>query len=43
MAGVSAIPVEIVSRIAIRESLEELGERLRQVEQPILKERLQVL
>jgi len=35
MAGVSAI--------AIRESLEELGERLRQVEQPILKERLQVL
>jgi folylpolyglutamate synthase/dihydropteroate synthase len=39
MAGVSAIPVGIVSRIAIRESLEELGERLRQVEQPILKER----
>ncbi len=35
MAGVSAI--------AIRESLEELGERLRVVEQPILKERLQVL
>jgi transposase len=35
MAGVSAI--------AIRESLEELGERLRQVEQPLLKERLQVL
>ena len=32
-----------VSTIAIRESLEELGERLRQVEQPILKERLQVL
>ena len=35
MAGVSAI--------AIKESLEELGGRLRQVEQPILKERLQVL
>ena len=35
MAGVSAI--------AIKESLDELGERLRQVEQPILKERLQVL
>lgn len=35
MAGVSAI--------AIKESLEELGTRLRQTEQPILKERLQVL
>ena len=35
MAGVSAI--------AIKKSLKELGERLRQVEQPILKERLQVL
>jgi transposase len=35
MAGVSAI--------AIKESLDELGERLRQTEQPILKERLQVL
>jgi L-alanine-DL-glutamate epimerase-like enolase superfamily enzyme len=35
MAGVSAI--------AIKESLEELGERLREVEQPIHKERLQVL
>ncbi|MBM0740764.1 helix-turn-helix domain-containing protein (plasmid) [Phormidium sp. CLA17] len=35
MAGVSAI--------AIKESLEELGTRLRAVEQPILKERLQVL
>lgn len=35
MAGVSAI--------VIKESLEELGNRLRAVEQPILKERLQVL
>ncbi|MEX0272737.1 helix-turn-helix domain-containing protein [Leptolyngbyaceae cyanobacterium UHCC 1019] len=35
MAGVSAI--------AIKESLDELGERLRAIEQPILKERLQVL
>jgi hypothetical protein len=43
MAGVSAIPVGIVSRIAIRESLDELGKRLRQVEQPILQKRLQVL
>ncbi|MBM0740195.1 helix-turn-helix domain-containing protein (plasmid) [Phormidium sp. CLA17] len=35
MAGVSAI--------VIKESLEELGTRLRTVEQPIVKERLQVL
>ena len=35
MAGVSAI--------AIKESLDELGDRLQQVEQPILKEQLQVL
>ena len=35
MAGVSAI--------VIRESLEELGTRLRTIEQPVLKERLQVL
>ncbi len=32
-----------VSAIALRESLDEWGERLRQVEQPIFKERLQVL
>jgi len=32
-----------VSTIAIKESLDELGERLRQTEQPMLKERLQVL
>jgi hypothetical protein len=32
MAGVSAI--------AVKESLEELGERLRETEQPILKERI---
>ena len=32
-----------VSAIVIRESLEELGTRLRTIEQPVLKERLQVL
>ncbi|KAM3114677.1 helix-turn-helix domain-containing protein [Phormidesmis sp. 146-33] len=43
MCKVDGLTMAGVSAIAIKESLDELGERLRQTDQPILKERLQVL